>query len=101
MWPATAVLVAFAWFELVYPESGSARSLGIAALVYVVYTAALAVWAGRQTGPQIGDAFHVFHRMVSSLAPLGRSGTTLVRQDGSEPFPFSPVGEGSPPSRSS
>ena len=80
VWPATVLLGAFAWFELVYPESGSARDLGIAALVYTVYTAALAVWAGRETGLQIGDAFTVYHRLVSSLAPLGRSEMKLVRR---------------------
>ncbi len=78
VWPATAALGAFGWFELVYPESGSARDLGIAALVYTVYTAALAVWAGRDTGLQLGDVFTVYHRLFSSLAPLGRSGSRLV-----------------------
>ena len=75
VYPGAFLFAAFAWFELVYPESASGRPLGIAALVYTVAMAGAMVVAGRDTGLQMADAFTMYNRAISSLSGRGRTST--------------------------
>ncbi len=71
-WPAAALLVAFTWLELVNPESGSAITLGGAALAYTLAMMAVMAFAGRETGLAAFDAFTPYNRMISAISPFGR-----------------------------
>lgn len=77
VYPATVAFVAFVWLELVHAGSGDPATLGWAALAYTVY---LALWAGA-TGVDraivSADAFTVYHRLLSSIAPFGRDGERI------------------------
>jgi hypothetical protein len=70
-WPAVALMLAFAWFELVYPAPQDPAILAGAVLGYFLLTAvALALF-----GPawlERGEAFSVFFGMVARLAPPWR-----------------------------
>lgn len=74
VWPAAAVLVAFAWLELVYPDSATPSTVGIAALAYTVYLLVLIARLGTNTALTIGDAFTPYNRLLSSISPYGRDG---------------------------
>jgi hypothetical protein len=68
-WPAVVLLLAFAWFELVYPAPQDPARLASAVLLYAAITlAAMALfgdpWLER------GEAFSVFFRTVGRLSPL-------------------------------
>ena len=81
VYPAAVLLGAFAWFEIVYPESASGWSLGAAALVYTVAMAAVMVLAGRETGLQIAETFTTYNRAFSAVAPRGRTaGGRIIRR---------------------
>lgn len=73
VWPAALAFLAFTWLELVYPDPGSPRTLGVAALVYTLYIFAMMTWAGRTTGLQVGDAFTTYNRLISGISPFGRT----------------------------
>lgn len=72
VWPATVALLGFVWLELVYSDGGRPLTVGVAALAYTVYLTAVAVYAGRDTGLQVADAFTTYSRLISSIAPIGR-----------------------------
>ena len=72
IWPATVVLIAFTWLELVHPGSGSPVVLAVAALAYTLLLIALMAYAGRETGLAVFDVFTAYNRLVSSISPLGR-----------------------------
>jgi hypothetical protein len=76
IWPASILLLAFTWLELVYPESASPVTLGTAALVYSLLLIGAMAYAGRETGLAVFDAFTPYNRLISSISPLGR------REDG-------------------
>ena len=82
VYPAAALFGAFAWFEIVYPESATGRSLGIAALVYTAAMAGVMVVAGRETGLQMAEAFTTYNRVISSISPRGRSASGRVVRRG-------------------
>ena len=68
-WPATAVFMAFTWFELVAPDNGP-RAIGIAALVFTVYMMAMSMWLGTDTATQTSDGFAVYARFLGGIAPF-------------------------------
>ena len=68
-WPATAIFLAFTWFELVAPDNGP-RSIGIAALVFTVYMVAMSMWMGTDTATQTSDGFAVYARFLGGIAPF-------------------------------
>jgi hypothetical protein len=81
VWPAVAVLIAFTWLELVYPDSGSPVALGVAALVYTIFLLTSMAYAGRETGLAVFDAFTPYNRILSAISPIGRrSDGRLVRR---------------------
>jgi hypothetical protein len=71
--PAAFVLLAFAWFELIYPSSASPVALGVAALVYTVALLIAAAVTGRETALASIDAFTPYNRLISAISPLGRA----------------------------
>lgn len=82
VWPAAMALLAFVWLELIHPGSGDPATLAWAALGYTGY---LVVWT-RVTGVSramaSADAFTVYHRLLSGIAPVGRDGEGRVRRRG-------------------
>ena len=91
VYPAAVLLGAFAWFEIVYPESASGRSLGLAALVYTVAMAGVMVLAGRETGLQMAEAFTTYNRAISAVAPRGRTaGGRIIRRGWLRALPVLP-----------
>lgn len=82
VWPAAFALLAFVWLELIHPGSGDPATLAWAALFYTGY---LALWT-RVTGVSramaSADAFTVYHRLFSGIAPFGRDAEGRVRYRG-------------------
>lgn len=78
VWPAVAVFLAFAWLELVWPESGSAVSLAAAALIYTGALLGTMSLLGRETGLRSADMFTTYNRMFGAVAPIGRSEGRMV-----------------------
>lgn len=72
VWPATVLLFAFAWFELVYSDSAAPSTVGIAALAYTLYLLALMTRIGRETALVVGDVFTPYNRLLSAVSPWGR-----------------------------
>ena len=73
LWPASALFVSFAWFELVYPRSGDPTILGVAALVYSTFLMLAMAMVGRETGLAVFDFFTPYNRLISGISPLGRN----------------------------
>jgi len=73
VYPAAVALFAFTWLELVWSDSSSPRTLAVAALVFSFYLIGLAAWIGPNTAMQFGDPFTTYNRVISAIAPFGRS----------------------------
>ena len=77
-WPAVALLLLFAWFELVYPAPRDPAVLAVVATGYSLLTVAGMVLFGTEVWARHVEIFACFFRMVSGLAPLrvvgGRDG---------------------------
>ena len=69
-WPAVALLVLFAWFELVHPAPQDPAILAFAVAGYSVLTVAGMVLFGNATWERNVEIFSRFFRIVSWLAPL-------------------------------
>lgn len=72
VYPATIAFLAFTWFELVYWDTSSPRTLATAAVAYSFFVLGVASWAGTTTGMQIGEFFTVYNRFISAIGPFGR-----------------------------
>ncbi|HWA37469.1 MAG TPA: hypothetical protein VG873_06355 [Burkholderiales bacterium] len=70
-WPAVALFLAFAWLELIYPAPQDPAILASIVAAYFVFTA-LALMAFGKAWLEHGEAFSVFFRTVSRLAPPWR-----------------------------
>lgn len=71
--PAALALFAFTWLELVWPDSGRPSTLAVAAVIYTIYLLTLSAWLGPDTAMLLGDSFTTYHRVLSAIAPLGRT----------------------------
>ncbi len=70
VWPAAAVLLAFGWFELVYPTPAEPRLLAILIGVYTLATLG-AMWRwGVRTWLDHGEAFSVYTGLLALLSPV-------------------------------
>ncbi|MDH3306151.1 MAG: hypothetical protein OEO77_01325 [Acidimicrobiia bacterium] len=81
VWPAALAFLAFTWLELVATRGSEPRSLSIA---IIVYTAWIVFWVARyglDNGLRAGDTFTTYNRVISAIAPFGRSpdGTLVWR----------------------
>jgi hypothetical protein len=76
-WPAAIGLLAVVWLEVVYGSSGgvavglSPDSLGLAALLYSIYTMAMMALFGVEKWCQTGEIFSVYFGMFSQLGSFG------------------------------
>ena len=70
-WPAVALLVAFAWFELIYPAPFDPAILAGVVLGYVILTTLL-LWLYGPEWLSRGEAFGVFFGIIGRLAPPWR-----------------------------
>ncbi len=95
VWPAGLAFVAFTWLELVYPDSASPRALGFAALAYTIYMLAWMERVGVSRAVSGADGFAVYHRLLSSIGPLGRTEDgRLVRRGWLRALPALPLWPG-------
>jgi hypothetical protein len=78
LWPATAGLFAFVWWELVDPWGGSPRALGVGLVTYTAVTLTGMAAYGREAWNRSGEAFAVYFRLLSLISPLGRDGSGRV-----------------------
>lgn len=72
VWPATLAFLAIVWLELVYPRSGDPGALGLAAAIYTVLILGVAARVGIDRAVTSSEAFTVYHRLLSAIAPFGR-----------------------------
>ena len=69
-WPAVAMLLLFAWFELVYPAPQDPAILAFAVAGYSVFTVTGMVLFGNEAWERNAEIFSRFFRIVSWIAPL-------------------------------
>ena len=70
-WPAAVALGVFVWLELVYPERGDPRVVGLFLVLYAVVQLVGALWFGSGWFAR-ADAFEVYSSLLGRLAPVGR-----------------------------
>jgi hypothetical protein len=80
-WPATLLLLAFVWLELVYPAGASPRALAVAIAGYTVVTLGGMSLFGREAWNRNGEAFAVYFDLLSRISPLARDreGRVILR----------------------
>lgn len=69
-WPAIALFVAFAWFELIDPAPDDPDRLAVAVLVYWMIAFVGVVLFGEDAWFARAEPFSLFFRFVSGLSPL-------------------------------
>ena len=69
VWPAVALLLAFAWIELVFPSPAVPRNIASLAVGYSIITWAGMLMFGRETWLRHGELFTVFFGLVARFAP--------------------------------
>ncbi|HJR23258.1 MAG TPA: hypothetical protein VJ822_16615 [Dongiaceae bacterium] len=69
-WPAILGLLAFAWFELIYPAPDDAAILARAVILYSIVTWIGMALFGEQAWLARGEAFSVFFGLIGRVAPL-------------------------------
>ena len=69
-WPSVAVLLLFAWFELVHPAPQDPAILAFAVAGYSIFTVIGMVLFGNETWERNVEIFSRFFRIVSWIAPL-------------------------------
>ncbi len=85
-WPAAIGLLAVVWLEVVYGSSGgvavglSPDTLGLAALLYSLYTLAMMALFGVEKWCQTGEIFSVYFGMFSQLGSFGVKDGRLGRR---------------------
>jgi hypothetical protein len=80
-WPAIATFLAFGWFELVHPAPDDPARLALAVSAYAAITLLGMLLFGARAWLTHGEAFAVFFRFVSLVAPIQANrdrGVTLV-----------------------
>jgi hypothetical protein len=68
-WPACALLLAFAWIELVYPDPAKPLHIAYLAIAYSLLTWAAMLAFGRDVWLAHGEIFALFFGLFSRLAP--------------------------------
>ena len=85
-WPAAAGLLAVVWLEVVYGSSGgvavglSPDTLGLAALLYSLYTLSMMALFGVEKWCRTGEVFSVYFGMFSQLGSFGVKDGRLGRR---------------------
>ena len=70
VWPATALLLAWSWLEIVDPLAAVPFRLGCAALAWTAITLLGMVCFGRESWQRHGDVFAVYFAMLGRMAPV-------------------------------
>ena len=70
VWPATALLLAFAWIEIVWEGNAVPASIAWLALAYSLLTWAGMFVFGREAWLQSGEVFTVYFGFLARLAPI-------------------------------
>jgi hypothetical protein len=89
VWPAVCLLLAFAWFELVYPSASVPAQIAFAASVYSILTWAGMAAFGRETWLRHGEVFSVVFGTYARFAP-----TEARRGPGGPELNLRPFGAG-------
>ena len=82
VWPAVAVIVGFAWLELVYVEKDHPATLAALSLAYfLAMLAGMALFGVEEWSAQ-ADGFGVYFNLLSKLSALGRGddGSVYLRR---------------------
>ena len=79
-WPAAAGILAFAWFELVFPDRGDPSNHAIAALVYAAVQLVGMSLYGVGPWSRYGDAFGVYFGLFARMSPLRWTRAALYRR---------------------
>jgi hypothetical protein len=69
-WPAAAGILAFAWFELVYPGRGDPSNHAVVALAYAAVQLVGMSLYGVSAWNRNGDAFGVYFGLFARISPL-------------------------------
>jgi hypothetical protein len=70
-WPGAVALLAFAFFELAFPDRSEPRNIAAFIIVYSVAQLLAAMWFGAGWFAR-GDGFEVYSTLLGRLAPFGR-----------------------------
>src|SRR5262245_481745 len=73
-WPACALLLAFAWIELVYPNPAVPSHIACLAVGYSLLTWGGMLLFGRDAWLRHGEVFTVFFGTIACFAPIGVMG---------------------------
>jgi hypothetical protein len=79
-WPAAIGILAFAWFELVYPGRGDPSNHAVAALVYAAVQLVGMTLYGIGPWSRHGDAFAVYFGLFARMSPLRWTREALYRR---------------------
>lgn len=79
-WPATAGLLAFAWFELISARGDEPAALALATLVYTVIQLAGMARYGVDRWIDNGETFGVYFGLLAKIAPFERRDGKLCRR---------------------
>jgi hypothetical protein len=74
VWPAALLLFGFVWLELVYPSRANPRVIAVAMALYTAVTLGGMALFGREEWNRRGEAFAVYFRLLSLMAPFSRNG---------------------------
>jgi hypothetical protein len=80
--PAAAFFISFTWLELIYPAAGEPRALGVAAVAYTAVMLGSMAFQGVERTIASTDAFSVYHRLISGIAPFGRGPDGRIHRRG-------------------
>lgn len=72
LWPATLMLMAVAWFELVYSDSSDPGAIAIAGILFSAFLLIMIGLYGRETALTSFDPFTAYNRLISAISPFGR-----------------------------
>lgn len=78
LWPAFVLLLAFAWFELIYPAPDDPYRLALAAGGYWLASFVAMLVFGHDQWSRRGEFLGVFFAMVARFAPLERKDRDLL-----------------------
>ena len=85
-WPATALLLALGWFELVYPQAAIPHKLACVLLGWSAVTLSGMILFGRDRWQQHADVFAVYFALLGRCAPVSAgpdSRSVVIRAPGS------------------
>ncbi|MEA2221322.1 MAG: hypothetical protein QOJ35_3948 [Solirubrobacteraceae bacterium] len=79
-WPAALGILAFAWFELVYPDRTDPSNISVVALAYAAVQLVGMSLYGSEPWTRYGDAFGVYFGLFARMSPLRWERGVLYRR---------------------